>query len=100
MTVPQPPTPSMLISRQFVLIALAEIPLMAGIVLFFFIEPQTTLTIVLAAIAFAIGLVAAVYAIYRAVQLMSEPTTRLVAYVTIASIIGGPLMVFAVSQLI
>ena len=99
MTVP-PASPSKAITQQFLLTALAEGGLMIGIVLFFLVEPQTTLTIVLAALATAVGLVIGVYAIYRAVPLMSEPTTRMIGYVSVALIVVGPLTLFAVSQFI
>ena len=99
MTLP-PTSPSKAVTQQFLLTALAEGALMLGIVLFFIIEPQTTLTIALAAVASAIGLVVGVYAIYRAVPLMSEPATRMVGYVSVVLIVVGPLMLFAVSQFI
>ena len=101
MTAPVTPTPtSKQVTQQFLLTGLAEGALMVGIVLFFIIEPQTTLTIVLAAVASAVGLVIGIYAIYRAVPLMSEPTTRMVGYVSVALIVIGPLTLFAVSQFI
>lgn len=93
-------SPDKRVSRQFLYAAFAEGLLLAGVVLFFIIEPQTVLTVVLAAVAFAIGLVAAVFAIYKAVPLMSEPQTKMIGYVTIAIIVGGPLIVFALSQFI
>ena len=99
MTVPPTPTPaSKQVTRQFMLTALAEGTLMAGVALFFIVEPQTALTIALAAVASAIGLVVGVYAIYRAVPLMSEAATRIVGYLSVALIVAGPLMLFAVSQ--
>jgi glucose uptake protein GlcU len=100
MTAPLTPTPSKQVTQQFVLTSLAEGALMVGIVLFFIIEPQTTLTIVLAAVASAVGLVIGIYAIYRAVPLMSEPATRMVGYISVALIVVGPLTLFAVSQFI
>lgn len=95
---PRPANPQ--ITRQFLLTAVAEGALMLAIVLFFIMEPQTTVTIVGAAIAAAVGLVAGVYAIYRAVPLMSEPTTRIVGYVSVVLIVTGPIVLFAVSQFI
>jgi glucose uptake protein GlcU len=88
------------IARQFVLTAIAEGALMIAIVLFFLVEPQTTLTIALAAIAAAVGLVVGVLAIYRAVPLMSEPTTRIVGYVSVALIVVGPLTLLAITPFI
>ncbi|CAN5529911.1 hypothetical protein BH10ACT7_BH10ACT7_04860 [soil metagenome] len=99
MTLP-PATPDKRVSLQFVYAAFAEGLLLVGVVLFFMIEPQTVLTVVLAAVAFAVGLVAAVFAIYKAVPLMAEPQTRTIGYLTIAIIVGGPLLVFAISQFI
>ena len=95
-----PSTPDKRVTQQFLYAAVAEGLLLAGVVLFFMIEPQTVLTVVLAAIAFAVGLVAAVFAIYKAVPLMSEPQTKMIGYITIAIIVGGPLLVFALSQFI
>ena len=95
---PRPANPQ--ITRQFVLTSVAEGALMLAIVLFFFIEPQSILTIVGAAIAAAIGIVVGVYAIYRAVPLMSEPSTRIVGYVSVALLVTGPIVLFAVSQFI
>ena len=95
---PRPANPQ--ITRQFLVTAVAEGGLMLAIVLFFIIEPQTTLTIVGAALAAAVGLVAGIYAIYRAVPLMSEPTTRAVGYLSIALIVISPIVLFAVSQFI
>jgi hypothetical protein len=93
------PTPAASVTaKQLVLTAFAEGALLVGIALFFIVEPQTTLTVVLAAIAIAIGLVVGVYAIYRAVPLMSEPATRTLGYLSIALIVVGPLMLFAVAQ--
>jgi hypothetical protein len=101
MTVPPAPRPAnRQVTQQFLLTALAEGAFMLGIVFFFIIEPRSTLTIVVAAVATALGLVAAVYAIYRAVPLMSEPTTRTVGYLSVALIVTGPIMLFAVSQFI
>ena len=97
MTTPPTPTASAT-AKQLLLTALAEGALLVGITLFFIVEPQTTLTVVLAAIAIAIGLVIGVYAIYRAVPLMSEPATRTLGYLSIALIVVGPVMLFAVSQ--
>jgi hypothetical protein len=99
MTMPTAPA-NQQITRQFLLTAVAEGGLMLAIVLFFILEPQTTLTIVGAAIAAAVGLVTAVYAIYRAVPLMSEPTTRTVGYLSVGLIVTGPIVLFAVSQFI
>lgn len=94
------PTPDTRITRQFLYAAIAEGLLLAGIALFFIVEPQTVLTITLAAVAFALGAIAAVWAIYKAVPLMTEPQTRTVGYLTIALVIGGPILLFAVSQFI
>ena len=99
MTTPQS-SPDKRVTQQLIYAAFAEGLLLAGVVLYFMIEPQTTVTVVLAAIAFAIGLVADVFAIYKAVPLMSEPQTKMIGYLTIAIIIGGPLLVFAISQFI
>lgn len=99
MTMPTP-TSDPRITRQFLYAATAEGLLLAGIALFFIVEPQTVLTITLAAIAFALGAIAAVWAIYKAVPLMTEPQTRTVGYLTIALVIGGPILLFAVSQFI
>jgi hypothetical protein len=101
MTVPPTPTPaSKQVTQQFALTALAEGGLIVGIVLFFIVEPQTTVTIVLAALAAAMGLVVGIYAIYKAVPLMSEPTTRMIGYLSVSLIVIGPLVVFAVSQFV
>jgi hypothetical protein len=99
MTMPPAP-PNQQVTRQFMLTAVAEGGLMLAIVLFFIVEPQSTVTIVGAALAAAVGLVAGIYAIYRAVPLMSEPTTRMVGYVSVALIVTGPIVLFAVSQFI
>src|SRR5687767_7112426 len=99
MTMP-PATPGQQKTRQLLLTSVAEGALMLAIVLFFIIEPQSTLTIAGAAVAAAIGLVVGVYAVYRAVPLMSDPTTRLVGYVSVALIVAGPIVLFAVSQFI
>jgi hypothetical protein len=101
MTVPPTPRPAgTQVTQQFLLTALAEGAFMVGVVFFFIIEPQSALTIAVAAVATAIGLVAAVYAIYRAVPLMSDPTTRMAGYLSVALIVTGPIVLFAVSQLI
>ena len=101
MTVPPTPRPaSSQVTQQFLLTGLAEGGLIVGIVLFFIIEPQTTFTIVAAALAAALGMVAAVYTVYRAVPLMSDPSTRMVGYLSVALIVTGPLVLFAVSQFI
>ena len=100
MTTPQPPAPNPRITQQFLFTAVTEGLLILGVVLLFIIEPQTTLTLVLAAAALAIGLVGAVFTIYRAVRLMDEPNGRNVAYLSILLIVLGPLMVFGVSFLI
>ena len=95
-----PATPDRRITMQFLYTALAEGALLIAVVLFFIIEPQTMLTVIGAAIAFVVGLVVGIFAIYKAVPLMSEPATRRVGYVSVALIVTGPLMLFAVSQFI
>ena len=97
MTTPSSPS-GQKVSQQYVLMAMAEGALMIGVVLFFIIGPQTTLLVVLAAIAFAIGLVLAVMTIYRAVPLMSEPSTRFIGYLSVVLVVTGPIVLYAVSQ--
>ena len=97
MTAPRPPA-NVQTSRQLVLAALAESGLLVGITVFFWVRPQTTLTIVLAAVPFAIGLALAIVTIYRAVPLLSEPQTRTIGYISIALLVVGPITLFAVSQ--
>lgn len=97
MTTPQPPAPNPRITQQFLFTAVAESLLILGVVLLFYITPVTTLTMVIAAIALALGLVAAVYTIYCAVRLMQEPTGRTVAYLSILLVVFGPIMIFALS---
>lgn len=95
-----PASPDKRVPQQLVRAALAEGLLIVGVALYFFVAPQSVLTIVLSALAFVAGVIVAVFAIYKAVPLMSEPATRSIGYVTVAIIIIGPILVFAVSQFV
>lgn len=88
------------VPRQFVIAATAETGLLLAVFLFFILKPQTTLTVALAAIAAAVGIVAGVVAIYRAVGMMSEPATRSIAWISILLIITGPIVLLAVTPFI
>jgi len=95
-----PPELSQRITQQFLFTAVTEGLLIVGVALLFIIEPLTPLTTGLAAAALAIGLVGAVFTIYRAVRLMNDPRGRTVAYLSILLIVLGPLMIFALSFVI
>jgi len=95
-----PPAANKDIAQQFLFTAVAEGLLLLGVLLLFFVGPLTPLTMVLAAVSLALGLVAAIFTIYRAVRLMNEPRSRMVGYLSIAFVVGGPLMLFAVSFLL
>ena len=95
-----PPAANNTVTQQFLFTAIAEGLLLLGVLLLFFIGPLTPLPMVLAAVALALGLVAAIFTIYRAVRLMNEPRTRILGYMSIAFVVGGPLLLFAVSFLL
>lgn len=92
-----PPAANKDVTQQFLFTAIAEGLLLVGVALLFIIEPLTPLTTVLAALALALGLVAAVFTIYGAVRLMNEPRTRMLGYVSIALVVVAPLLLFAVN---
>ncbi|MDO7882514.1 hypothetical protein [Antiquaquibacter soli] len=95
---PTPPAPGAATTRQFLLAALAEGALLLSIVLLEFLPAELPFLVVSAAL-FAVGLVLAVSTIYRAVRLMVDPATRSVAYLSIALVVGGPIVLWAVLQL-
>lgn len=95
-----PPAANKDIAQQFLFTAVAEGLLLLGVFLLFFIGPLTPLLMVLAAVALALGVVAAIFTIYRAVRLMNDPRTRIVGYMSIAFVVGGPVLLFAVSFLL
>lgn len=85
------------VTAQFIRLAVAEGLLMLGVLLYFYIRPQTTVTTVLAAVALALGIVAAVWTIYKAVPLMAEPATRTIGYASLVFVVGAPLILYATS---
>lgn len=80
--------------QQWVLTAAGASGMMAGLALFFFVEPQSPVLVAISAVLFTIGVVVGVFALYRATRLIGEGgPVRNLGLISVLILVGDPLLI-------